>query len=115
MFQLKASDCFRVRPCKEALSCDACKWNGPVNGPVQIEVPLAESNRLDQDKNISETPEPMDFGDFHQPNMTQNDRNILPTSSILYFSVDYTEPLWPADLHESSLADPEPAEDTVGV
>ena len=75
-----------------------------VNGPVQIEVPHAESIRLDEDNNLSVTPEPMDFDDSRQPN--------TPTSSILD-SADYPAPLRPADLHESALADPEPAEVTV--
>ena len=84
-----------------------------VNGLVQIEVPQAKSTRLDEDNNLSATPEPMDFDDVRQPNMSQNDRNISPTSSILNFSVDYPAPLRPVGLHESSPTDPEPAEITV--
>ncbi|KAK2152567.1 hypothetical protein LSH36_325g03025 [Paralvinella palmiformis] len=88
-----------------------------VIGPVQIGIPHAESTRLDEDNNISVKQEPMDFDDFRQPNMPpqpqQNDRSVTPTSSIPDFSVDYPAPLRPSG-NESSLADPEPAEVTVG-
>ena len=61
----------------------------------QIVDPPAESTRLDE-----VTP--------------QNYRSVTPTPSVLEYSVDYPAPLRPLGLQESSIADPEPAEVTVG-